>query len=109
MPARKRHRHQPAPTDPIVRFGRGLIEQAEKEKAAQERLHADRAEAKRQEQLAAERAAAIAAATARVEQAIASAKRARASGRGIAEADAEWKAAKAALIELETGEAPGWI
>ena len=108
MPARKRHRHQPAPTDPIVRFGRGLIDQAEKEQAAQERRRAERAEAKRQEQLAAERAAAIAAATARVERAIADAKRARTSGRGIAEADAEWKAAKAALIELETGEAPGW-
>ena len=108
MPARKRHRHQPAPTDPIVRFGRELIEQAEKKKAAEERRQAELAEAKRQEQLAAERAAAIAAATARVEQAIANAKRARSSGRGVPEADEEWKAAKAALIELETGEAPGW-
>lgn len=108
MPARKRHRHQPAPTDPIVRFGRELIEQAEKQKAAQDRREAERAEAKEQERLAAERAAEIATATSRVEQAIADAKRARASGRGVAEADEEWKAAKAALIELETGKAPDW-
>lgn len=108
MPARKRHRRQPAPTDPVVRFGRELLEQAERDRAEQRRLEAERAEAKVQQRLAAERAEAIAAAEARVDQAIANAKQARASGRGVAAADAEWKAAKAALIELETGTAPDW-
>lgn len=108
MPARKRHRQQPLPTDPVVRFGRELIERAERERAAEERRRAEREEARRQRQLAEERAAAIAAAEERVAQAIAAAKTARASGRGVTEADAEWKAAKAALIELETGAAPDW-
>lgn len=108
MPARKRHRAQPIPVDPVVRFGRGLIEQAERDKAEQLRLQSARDEANRQKRLAEERAMAIAAARSRVEQAITTAKRARAAGRGIAEADVEWKAAKAALIELETGEAPDW-
>ena len=108
MPARKRHRRQPTPTDPVVRFGRELIEQAEKEQAAQRRREAERAEAKRLQRLAEERAAALAAARERVERAIAAAKSARSSGRGVAAADEEWRAAKSALIELETGEAPDW-
>lgn len=108
MPARKRHRKDPAPTDPVVRFGRELIERAEREQAEQRRIQEQRAEAKRQQQLAEERAAALAAARARVDRAIAAAKRARASGQGVAAADEEWRAAKAAFIELETGAAPDW-
>jgi hypothetical protein len=108
MPARKRRRQEPAPVDPIVRFGRGLIEQAEAERAEQRRIEAERAEANRRRRLAEEHAAAVAAAKVRVDQAIANAKTARSVGRGVAEADAEWKAAKAALIELETGSAPDW-
>lgn len=108
MPARKRHRKQPTPTDPVARFGRGLIEQAEREAAERRRIQAERTEANRQRRLAEERAAAIAAARERVDRAIAAAKAARTAGRGVAEADEEWKAAKAALIELETGEAPDW-
>jgi hypothetical protein len=108
VPARKRHRQQPTPTDPVVQFGRELIERAARERAAEERRRAEREEASRQRRLAAERAAAIAAAEERVARAIAAAKAARASGRGVPAADAEWKAAKAALIELETGAAPDW-
>jgi hypothetical protein len=108
VPPRKRHRQPPAPTDPVVRFGRGLIEEAEKEQAERMRIQAERAEAKRQKRLAEERAQAIATARSRLDRAIAMAKEARATGRGVAAADAEWKAAKAALIELETGQAPDW-
>ena len=108
MPARKRHRQQPTPQDPIAGFGRGLIAQAERDKAEQQRIQAERTEANRRKKLAAEHAVAVAAAKARVERSIAAAKLARSSGTGVAEADEEWKAAKAALIELETGEAPGW-
>jgi hypothetical protein len=108
VPARKRHRKQEGPTDPVVRFGRGLIEQAEREEAERQRIKAERTEAQRRERLALEHAQAIAAARARVDLAIRTAKDARAAGRGVAAADEEWKAAKAALIELETGEAPDW-
>lgn len=108
MPARKRHRPQPTPHDPVLQFGRQLVEQAERDEAERRRLEAERAEATRQRHLAEERAAAIAAASERVDRAIAAAKSARTSGHGVAAADAEWKEAKAALIELETGHGPGW-
>lgn len=108
MPARKRHRQPHTPDDPVQRFGRELIAAAEREEAERRRIQAERSEANRRRQLAEERAAALAAARERVDRAIAAAKAARASGRDVAAADAEWKAAKAALIELETGESPGW-
>lgn len=108
MPARKRHRQPPAPTDPVARFGRSLIDQAERERAEQQRVQAEREEANRRRRLAEEHAAALAAARARLDRAIEAARAARSSGQGVAEADAEWKAAKAATIELETGRAPDW-
>jgi hypothetical protein len=108
MPSRKRHRQPPAPEDPVQRFGRELIAAAEREEAERRRIQAERTEANRQRRLAAEHAAALAAARERVDRAIAAAKAARASGHDVAAADAEWRAAKAALIELETGESPGW-
>ena len=43
-----------------------------------------------------------------LDRAIATAKSARASGKGVAEADAAWKQAKARVIELETGAPPAW-
>lgn len=108
MPARKRHRQPPLPDDPVQRFGRELLAATEREEAERRRVEAERAEANRQRRLAEERAEALAAARDRVDRAIAAAKAARTAGHGVAAADAEWKAAKAALIELETGESPDW-
>jgi len=58
--------------------------------------------------IAADHAEAVRIAGRELEQAIAAAKAARASGRGVAEADLAWRKAKARVIELETGEAPDW-
>jgi hypothetical protein len=108
MPARKRNRRQPEHPDPVVRFGRALNEAKEREKATQRRLQAERDEAKRLAEIAAEHAARLAKANKRLERAIAGVKSARASGRGKPEADDEYRAAKAAVFELETGERPDW-
>ena len=43
-----------------------------------------------------------------LERAIEAVRDAKRAGRGGVEADAAWKAAKARVIELETGEAPAW-
>jgi len=108
MPARKRHRKQPEHPDPVVRFNRALKQAKEQERTEQMRIQAEREEAKRQAKLAAERAARLAEANRRLERAIAGVKQARSSGTGTAEADAAYRAAKAAVVELETGERPAW-
>ena len=43
-----------------------------------------------------------------LDRAIAAVRAAKANGRSTVEADAAWKAAKARVIELETGERPAW-
>ncbi len=108
MPARKRNRRPPEHPDPIVRFGRALQEAKAKERAEQQRRQAEREEEKRQAKLAEEHAARLADAHRRLEHAIAAVKQARTSGRGAADADASYRAAKAAVVELETGERPTW-
>lgn len=108
MPARKRHRRPPEHPDPVVRFGRALKETKAKERAEQIRIQAEREEEKRQAKLAAEHAARLKRANRRLEQAIAAVKRARSSGSGQTEADQAYREAKAVVVELETGERPGW-
>jgi hypothetical protein len=54
------------------------------------------------------RAAALERAERDVQRAIARVREATESGRGRADADAEWRSAKAALIELQTGAPPAW-
>ena len=108
MPPRKRKRREPEHPDPVVRFGRALQEAKEREKATQRRIQAERDEERRLAKLAAEHAARLADAERRLERAIAGVKAARASGRGKVEADGEYRVAKAAVVELQTGERPDW-
>ncbi len=108
MPARKRNKRPPEHPDPVVRFGRALQEAKTKERAEQQRRHAEREEEKRLARLAEEHAAQLAEANRRLERAIAAVKRARTSGSGGAEAEASYRAAKADVVELETGERPRW-
>lgn len=76
---------------------------ARREKERTERAAAEQREAER-------RAHADALATARrdLDKAIAAVRAAKRDGRSTVEADAAWKAAKARVIELETGAAPAW-
>jgi hypothetical protein len=108
MPARKRHRRQPEHPDPVVRFNRALEQQKARDRAEQLRIQAEREEEKRQAELAAEHAAKLRRAQRDLEQAIAAVKQARSTGRGAAEADEAYRAAKAQVVELETGERPDW-
>lgn len=109
MPARKRHRRQPEHPDPVVRFGRALKQAKEKERAEQIRIQAEREEQKRRAELAAEHAARVAKARRRLDQAIAAVKQARARSADERQvADVEYRAAKALVVELETGERPDW-
>lgn len=118
MPKRKRHkeaqRSSPAETrpaeqlDPLSQFGLLLIESAKQEQAEQERRQRQRDEARAAQRAKQQHAEDLAAARRQLEEAIEDVRRARHSGRGRAEADAAWRAAKATVIELETGEAPAW-
>ncbi|MDW3213130.1 MAG: hypothetical protein R8G01_03975 [Ilumatobacteraceae bacterium] len=108
MPARKRNRRQPEHPDPLVRFGRALDQAKAAERAEQQRIQAEREAAKLAARLAAEHAAKLARAEQRLERAIAAVKASRSSGSGTAEADATYRAAKADVVELETGERPPW-
>lgn len=120
MPSRKRHRQTSStptaatpPTDAerassasaglvdddvLRRFNEGL-------RQTEQRKHDER-QRKRQNESAANQ---LADAQARLDRAIAAIKRARQNGgKAAAEADAEWKAAKAEVLFLETGERPAW-
>lgn len=109
MPARKRHRRrEPEHPDPLVRFGKALTDGKERDRQEQIRIQTEREEAKRQERLAAEHAARLQAANLQLTQAIAAVKAARSSGSGRDDADAAYRAAKALVVELETGERPDW-
>jgi hypothetical protein len=108
MPARKRNRRPPEHPDPVVRFGRALEVAKANEIAAQHRAEAERAEQERLAKIAADHAAELERANRRLERAIADVKRARSSGQGTTSADAEYRAAKAQVVELETGNRPTW-
>lgn len=108
MPARKRHRRRPEHPDPVVRFGRALDQAKTVEEAEQKRIQAEREAAKRAAELAAEHAAKLDRARRKLERAIAAVKSTRSSGAGNTEADAAYRAAKAEVVELETGERPSW-
>jgi hypothetical protein len=108
MPARKRHRRQPEHPDPVVRFGRALERSKTEERERQQRIQAEREEEKRQARLAAEHAERLRVANRELDRAIAAVKQARTSGVGQSEADEAYRAAKAKVVELETGERPDW-
>lgn len=81
----------------IAQFAAALRESEARERAEQERRRARKSAAEQLE-------------VARVEldQAIEGVRRARRTRSGVAEADAAWRAAKARVIELETGATPEW-
>lgn len=91
-----------------MRFNRALKEGQAKERENQLRIQAEREEEKRQARLAAEHAARLATARAELDRAIDEVKRARQSGRGRDEADVRYRAAKATVMELESGTRPDW-
>jgi hypothetical protein len=85
-----------------------LRESAERERVERDRVRFERQQARSAAETAAAHAAALDAARLELESAIGNAREARRKGSGVAAADAAWRAAKARLIELETGEPPEW-
>ena len=108
MPARRRHKKQPESTDPIVRFSEAVKRSDAQARAERKRIEAERKEAARQARLAAEHAEAVRVAGVALDKAIAAAKAAHHSGRGVEQADLVWREAKARVIELDTGQRPDW-
>ena len=85
-----------------------LRESAAREQAERERVRVERQQARDAAQAAAAHAAALEAARRELEHAIGKAREARRAGSGVGATDAEWRRAKARLIELETGAPPEW-
>jgi hypothetical protein len=122
MPSRRRPKSSPSPTvasssgataaptkgDPAELFAAALRESEERDRATRERQ-------RQQQDAAAARAAELAAhadalqrAHHDLERAIQAVRDAKHHGRSTVQADAEWKSAKARVIELETGAPPAW-
>ena len=109
MPSRKRRKSAPAAQeDPIVAFGQRLLETKAREQDERERVLRTRRDARDAARAAADRAAALKTARRDLERAIERVQRARAGRSGIAEADEAWRAAKALVVELESGAKPEW-
>ncbi|MEN9645247.1 MAG: hypothetical protein RL238_1916 [Actinomycetota bacterium] len=94
--------------DPAELFAAALKESEARDKVQREkdRQAKDAADRTKAEQRA--HADALTAARRELDRAIQAVRDAKRDGRSTVEADARWKAAKAKVIELETGEAPAW-
>jgi hypothetical protein len=109
VPSRRRPKSpKPGSQDAIEQFATMLRESAEREHAELERVRLERQQARDAAHAAAAHEAALDTARRALEQAIGTAREARRTGSGVAEADAAWRHAKARLIELETGAPPAW-
>jgi multidrug resistance efflux pump len=89
-------------------FAAALKESEKADKAAKEKERTAREERERTVAAANAKERNLADAKRELDRAVEGVRRAKASGRGRAEADAAWKVAKARVIELETGTAPSW-
>jgi len=98
----------PSGKDPAELFAAALKESEARDKVQREkdRQATDAADRKVAEQRA--HADALTSARRELDRAIQAVRDAKRDGRSTVEADARWKAAKAKVIELETGEAPAW-
>jgi hypothetical protein len=120
MPSRRRPKViPPAPLSDIARFAQSVRESEEADrrakkanldrKAAAKQAIVDRkTEAERRKIEAVELAARIKRVKAAHQLAVEMVKEATRTGRGAAAADLAWRAAKADLLELETGHRPAW-
>lgn len=85
-----------------------LKEAKQREEAEAERERQRKRERRQRREAAAAEAASLDNAKRELEQAIAAVRRATRDRSGVAEAEAAWRAAKARVLELETGTAPDW-
>ena len=109
MPSRRRPKSPPvAPLTDVERFAQAVRESEAAERRAKQAERDRKMDAERRALEAAERAVTLARARAAHQHAVEQVKEAKRTGKGLAAADEAWKQAKAALIELETGQPPPW-
>ena len=88
----------------LLRADMARVDAAGAAHAEQERIRTEREEAARLAAIAAEHASRLERARTQLDRAIADVKR----HRGRADVEASYRAAKAAVVELETGDRPSW-
>ena len=109
MPSRHRPKPPPpAPLSDIERFAQAVRESEEAKRRAKQAAKDRKAEAERRKAAAIEHAAMLERVRHDHQRAVEQVKEAKRTGKGAAAADLAWRKAKAALIELETGEPPVW-
>jgi hypothetical protein len=109
MPSRHRPKAPPPPPlSDVERFAQAVRESEEAKRRALQAAKDRKAEAERRKATAIEHAATLERARHAHQRAVELVKEAQRSGKGAAAADLAWREAKAALIELETGERPAW-
>ena len=109
MPSRHRPKAPPPPPlSDAERFAQAIRDHEEADRRAKQAKLDRKAEAERRKIEAVEFAARLDRARAAHKRAVELVKDAQRTGKGAAAADVAWRAAKAELIELETGERPAW-
>jgi hypothetical protein len=109
MPSRHRPKAPPPPPlSDAERFAQAIRDHEEADRRAAQAKLDRKAEAERRKVEAVEFASRLERAKAAHKRAVELVKEAQRSGKGAAAADVVWRAAKAELIELETGERPAW-
>ncbi len=98
----------PAAKDPAAMFAAAVKESEARDKVQREKDRQHREAAAQKAADAQAHATSLAQARRDLDRAIAAVRSAKSSGRSTVEADAAWKAAKARVIELETGALPAW-
>ena len=92
----------------LERFAAAVKESEKADKAKREKERAAKADSDRQVAAGHAQQRALTDAQRALAHAVEAVRQAKQHGKGRAEADAAWKAAKARVIELETGTAPAW-
>ena len=109
MPSRHRPKAPPLPPlSDAERFAQAIRDHEEADRRAAQAKIDRKAEAERHKVEAVEFASRLERAKAAHKRAVELVREAQRSGKGAAAADVVWRAAKAELIELETGERPTW-
>jgi hypothetical protein len=109
MPSRRRPKAPPPrPLSDAERFAQSLRDSEEADRRAKQAAVDRKVEAERIKNEAIEHAERMQRAKAAHQRSVELVKEAKRTGRGAAEADVAWRAAKAELLELETGKRPAW-
>lgn len=109
MPSRRRPKAPPPrPLSDAERFAESLRDSEEADRKARRDAIDRKTEAERVRLEAAERLAQLQRAKEAHQRAVQLVKEAKSTGKGAAAADTAWRAAKAELLELETGKRPAW-